>query len=138
MEPVLDVRDLEVRFFTYFGIVYAVNGVSYRIGVGETAGIVGESGSGKSVSAMSVMGLVQQPGYVTAGTIRFQGRDLLAHVVVGAEATARLNQMSSYRGFDPTGVCSTFASAAVAGVVSSGLAFLWHTKSARRPSPMAH
>jgi oligopeptide/dipeptide ABC transporter ATP-binding protein len=77
MEHVLDIRDLEVRFFTYFGIVHAVNGVSYRIGAGETVGIVGESGSGKSVSAMAVMGLVEQPGYVTAGTICFQGTDLL-------------------------------------------------------------
>jgi len=77
MEYVLDVRGLEVRFFTYFGIVHAVNGVSYQIGEGETVGVVGESGSGKSVSAMAVMGLVEQPGYVTAGTIHFQGRDLL-------------------------------------------------------------
>jgi len=77
MEHILDVRGLEVRFFTYFGVVHAVNGVSYQIGAGETVGVVGESGSGKSVSAMAVMGLVEQPGYVTAGTVYFQGTDLL-------------------------------------------------------------
>ncbi|MFC2077990.1 ABC transporter ATP-binding protein [Candidatus Bipolaricaulota bacterium] len=78
MEHVLDVRDLEVRFFSYYGVVRAVNGLSYQVGSCETVGIVGESGSGKSVSAMAAMGLVERPGYVTAGAIHFEGRDLLA------------------------------------------------------------
>jgi oligopeptide transport system ATP-binding protein len=78
VEPLLDVRDLTVRFHTLEGTVHAVNGISYQLGHGEMLGIVGESGCGKSVSVLSVMGLIPQPpGDITAGQVLFQGRDLL-------------------------------------------------------------
>ena len=76
-EPLLSVRNLETRFFTDDGVVDAVNGISYDIGPGESLGIVGESGSGKSVTALSILRLVQKPGRITAGQILFKGRDLL-------------------------------------------------------------
>jgi ABC-type dipeptide/oligopeptide/nickel transport system ATPase component len=63
---------------TVFGPVVAVNDVSFEIRKGETLGLVGESGSGKSVTAFSIIRLVQEPGQITGGKIIFQGRDLLA------------------------------------------------------------
>jgi len=74
MEPLLKVENLR----TVFGPVVAVNDVSFEIHKGETLGLVGESGSGKSVTAFSIIRLVQEPGQITGGTIRFQGKDLLA------------------------------------------------------------
>ncbi|MCK5805626.1 MAG: ABC transporter ATP-binding protein [Lentisphaeria bacterium] len=77
MTDILSVRDLTVRFFTYYGVVHAVNGVSFSVLPEETLGIVGESGSGKSVTALSIMGLVEKPGYVTGGSIQLGERSLL-------------------------------------------------------------
>jgi oligopeptide transport system ATP-binding protein len=78
MPPLLDVRDLEVRFFTRDGVVHAVNGVSFQLNEGETLGIVGESGSGKSVTMLSILRLIPQPpGRITRGQVLFQGVDLL-------------------------------------------------------------
>jgi peptide/nickel transport system ATP-binding protein len=77
VDPVLSVRDLATHFHTEEGVVKAVDGISYDLYPGETLGIVGESGSGKSVSAMSVLNLVDSPGRVERGEVRFQGRDLL-------------------------------------------------------------
>ena len=77
MGNILEVRDLTVRFFTYYGVVCAVNGVSLTVAPEEIVGVVGESGSGKSVTALSVMGLVESPGYITGGSICLKGRDLL-------------------------------------------------------------
>ena len=74
MEPLLKVENLR----TVFGPVVAVNDVSFEIHKGETLGLVGESGTGKSVTAFSIIRLVQEPGQITGGTIRFQGKDLLA------------------------------------------------------------
>ena len=74
----LSVRDLETRFVTRRGVVYAANGVSFDVGDGEIIGIVGESGSGKSVSISSVLGLIRPPGAVVGGTALFNGVDLLA------------------------------------------------------------
>jgi oligopeptide transport system ATP-binding protein len=75
----LEVDDLHVEFRTDRGVVHAVNGVSYRLGAGETLAILGESGSGKSVSAQAIMGILDTPpGFVTGGEIRYRGRDLLA------------------------------------------------------------
>ncbi len=72
----LDVRGLAVEFTTEDGVVAAVNGVSFAVARGETLAIVGESGSGKSVSALSIMGLIEKPGRIVEGEIVFQGRDL--------------------------------------------------------------
>ena len=72
----LEVKDLHTYFTTKRGIVKAVNGASYSVREGETLGIVGESGSGKSVSAMSVLRLLDGNGYIDSGSIMFDGREL--------------------------------------------------------------
>ncbi len=72
--PLLDVQHLSV---TFGGPSPAVDDVSFQISAGETLGLVGESGSGKSVTAFSVLRLLQPPGRITGGTVMFQGRDLL-------------------------------------------------------------
>jgi oligopeptide transport system ATP-binding protein len=78
MSMLLEVKDLETRFFTQEGIVKAVNGISYDLDEGETLGIVGESGCGKSVSVLSMMRLIPSPpGKITAGEVLFEERDLL-------------------------------------------------------------
>ncbi len=76
--PVLEVRDLATHFPTSGGTVRAVDGVSFAVMPGETLGIVGESGSGKSMTALSVMRLLEAPGYVAQGEILFRGQDVLA------------------------------------------------------------
>src|SRR5699024_7198880 len=63
-------------FTTKRGIIKAVNGVSYSVDAGRTLGVVGESGSGKSVSAMSILRLLDGNGYIDSGNIRFDGREL--------------------------------------------------------------
>jgi peptide/nickel transport system ATP-binding protein len=78
VQPVLEVEDLRTVFLTDAGAVRAVDGVSFTVGPGETLGIVGESGSGKSVTALSVMRLLEGPARIVGGSIRFQGRDVLA------------------------------------------------------------
>ncbi len=78
MAPLLEVTNLETRFFTQDGVVQAVNNISFTVEEGETLGIVGESGSGKSVGVMSLIRLIPQPpGKITAGKVLFEGRDLL-------------------------------------------------------------
>ena len=72
----LETKDLHTFFKTRRGIVKAVNGVSYSIDAGKTLGIVGESGSGKSVSAMSILKLLDGNGYVDSGEILFDGKDM--------------------------------------------------------------
>ena len=72
----LEVKHLHTFFTTKKGIVKAVNDVSYSLEAGKTIGIVGESGSGKSVSAMSIMQLLDGNGYIESGEILFEGRDL--------------------------------------------------------------
>ena len=74
----LEIKDLQVQFYTPEGTVHAVNGVSYDIHEGEVVAIVGESGSGKSVSMMSILGLIPiPPGEVVSGSATFEGKDLL-------------------------------------------------------------
>ena len=75
-KPLLEVKNLKTFFKTRNGIVKAVNDVSYSIYPGKTLGIVGESGSGKSVSAMSVLRLLDANGYIAGGTVTFDGQDL--------------------------------------------------------------
>jgi len=77
-EPLLAVDHLTTVFDAAGGPVPAVNDVSFEIQHGETLGVVGESGSGKSVTAFSIMRLVQPPGRIAAGGVYFKGRDLLA------------------------------------------------------------
>ena len=74
----LTVEGLRTHFFTQDGVVKAVDGVSFGIRHGETLGIVGESGCGKSITALSVMRLIERPGRIVEGSIRLAGRDLLA------------------------------------------------------------
>ncbi len=75
-EPLLEVKNLRTFFKTRNGTVKAVNDVSYSIYPGRTLGIVGESGSGKSVTAMSVLRLLDANGYIAGGTVTFAGQDL--------------------------------------------------------------
>ena len=77
MEPLLQVDRLTTVFDLSSGPVPAVDDVSFDVRAGETLGLVGESGSGKSVTALSIMRLVQPPGRITGGRITFRGRDLL-------------------------------------------------------------
>ena len=73
MSALLEVQDLSVEF----GAFKAVDGVSLSVDAGEVVGIVGESGSGKSVTALALMGLIDEPGVVGATRLSFDGRDLL-------------------------------------------------------------
>jgi oligopeptide/dipeptide ABC transporter ATP-binding protein len=78
MEELLRVEDLKTHFFTHEGVIKAVDGVSFTINKGETLGLVGESGCGKSVTALSIMRLVQSPpGKIVGGKIFFEGTNLL-------------------------------------------------------------
>ena len=72
----LEMKDLKTFFTTKRGVVKAVNGVSYSVEAGKTLGVVGESGSGKSVSAMSILQLLDGNGYIDSGEIIFDGKDL--------------------------------------------------------------
>jgi oligopeptide transport system ATP-binding protein len=76
--PLLEVDDLYVEFRLRDRVVNAVNGVTYNLSAGETLAILGESGSGKSVSAQAIMGILDSPpAYISKGTIRYRGEDLL-------------------------------------------------------------
>ena len=70
----LEIKNLDVSFYTPMGEVRAVNNVSFTLMSGEVLGIVGESGSGKSVSAYSLMGLIPDPGRIKNGSIMFDGK----------------------------------------------------------------
>ena len=77
-ERLLDIQGLKTHFKTDDGMVRAVDGVDLAIDRGETLGVVGESGCGKTVTAMSVLKLIQMPpGRIVAGQILWQGRDLV-------------------------------------------------------------
>lgn len=77
MEKILEVKNLSTSFYTHLGEVQAVRGNSFTISKGEILGIVGESGSGKSVTALSIMGLVDHPGEIKEGEILFGGENLV-------------------------------------------------------------
>ncbi|GAA0350144.1 ABC transporter ATP-binding protein [Bacillus horti] len=90
-QALLDIQELKTYFYTESGVVPSVDGVTFQLKRGETVGIVGESGSGKSVTSLSIMGLVGQPGKVTGGKIVFEGKDL---------RTASKREMRHIRGND--------------------------------------
>jgi len=78
MAPLLEVRSLEVAFFTKDGVVRAVNGISYTLDQGDTLGLVGESGCGKSVSVLAMLRLLPEPpARIMGGQVLLEGRDLL-------------------------------------------------------------
>ena len=78
MSALLEIRDLHVEFATYGGVVKAVRGVSLELERGKTLAVVGESGCGKSVTFQAAMGLVPTPpGRIPAGSVRFEGQELL-------------------------------------------------------------
>jgi oligopeptide/dipeptide ABC transporter ATP-binding protein len=85
----LEVQDLKTYFFTDDGVVKAVDGVSFEVRMGEVFGLVGESGCGKSVSALSLLRLIDSPGRIVGGSVTFRGQQL---------ATLSERQMTDLRG----------------------------------------
>jgi peptide/nickel transport system ATP-binding protein len=77
-EPLLSVRDLEIKFRLRHGDLTAVNRVSFDLARGDRLGIVGESGAGKSVTGFGILNLVSKPGYIAGGRLTFEGRELTA------------------------------------------------------------
>lgn len=88
-ENILEVRGLKTQFFTEGGVVRAVDGIDFNVRRGEVVGIVGESGCGKSVTSLSIMKLISQPGRIIEGEIIFDNQDLVK---------ASEKQMTSIRG----------------------------------------
>lgn len=76
MGALLNVENLHTSFFTHLGEIQAVRGANFTLESGNVLGIVGESGSGKSVTALSIMGLIEDPGEIKEGQIAFRDRDL--------------------------------------------------------------
>ncbi len=74
---ILDIRNLKTQFFTEAGVVRAVDGIDFMVKRGEVVGLVGESGCGKSVTSLSIMRLIGQPGRIVDGQIIFDTQDLL-------------------------------------------------------------
>ncbi|HEW91312.1 MAG TPA: ABC transporter ATP-binding protein [Thermotogaceae bacterium] len=77
MEKLLSVRNLRTIFHTYRGVVKALNGVSFDVYKKDFLGVVGETGCGKSVTSLSIMRLIEDPGEIVDGSVVFEGRDLL-------------------------------------------------------------
>ena len=90
-EYILEINNLKTSFYTHVGEVQAVRGISFKMKKGDVMGIVGESGSGKSVTALSVMKLIDSPGKIKEGSIIFDGKDITNYSE---------NQMSNIRGND--------------------------------------
>jgi oligopeptide transport system ATP-binding protein len=86
---ILEINNLKTSFYTHVGEVQAVRGISFKMKKGDVMGIVGESGSGKSVTALSVMKLIDSPGKIKEGSIIFDGKDITNYSE---------NQMSDIRG----------------------------------------
>ncbi|NDV27807.1 ABC transporter ATP-binding protein [Desulfovibrio sp. JC010] len=76
-ENILSIQNLKTYFYTRAGVAKAVDDISLDIGKGEIVGIVGESGSGKSVTGFSVMGLVDPPGEIAGGSVKFKGQEII-------------------------------------------------------------
>ncbi len=77
MEDILDIKDLHTYFYSEDSVIKAVEGLNLQVKKGEVLGLVGESACGKSVSALSVLRLIQHPGRIVKGKINFEGKDLL-------------------------------------------------------------
>lgn len=77
-QPVLEIKDLKTHFFTYAGVVKAVDGIDLQVNLEEVLGIVGETGCGKSVTARSVIKLIPEPGKIVSGEIKLNGKDILS------------------------------------------------------------
>ncbi len=77
-EVLVEIKNLIINFYTYRGVVKAINGVSLKIEKGEFFGLVGETGCGKSVTASAILNLVQNPGKIEKGEILFKGKDILS------------------------------------------------------------
>jgi len=75
-QPLLQVQDLRTQFFTTRGVVHAVDGVTFHVDAGETLGVVGESGRGKTMTALSILRLLPDPGKIMSGRILFRGKDV--------------------------------------------------------------
>jgi oligopeptide/dipeptide ABC transporter ATP-binding protein len=75
-QPLLQVENLHTQFATETGTVRSVDGVSFTLHAGETLGIVGESGSGKTVTSLSIMGLIENPGRIAEGKVRYLDQEL--------------------------------------------------------------
>lgn len=88
-DVILKVDDLVTYFYTEEGVVHAVEGVTFEIYEGEVLGLVGETGCGKSVTALSILQLIQSPGKIMGGSIKFEGEDLL---------TKSVSEILTYRG----------------------------------------
>ena len=76
-QPLLQVKDLHIRFYTLRGVVHALDGVTLHINTGESVGIVGETGCGKSITARGILRLIDPPGRIVKGTVTFEGTELL-------------------------------------------------------------
>ncbi|MDM8564413.1 ABC transporter ATP-binding protein [Candidatus Halobeggiatoa sp. HSG11] len=77
MNYILDVNDLHISFFTDRGELQVVQNVAFNIKAGETVALVGESGCGKSVTALAIMGLIDEPGRITKGSIKLKGQEII-------------------------------------------------------------
>ena len=77
-EVLVEIKDLVINFYTYRGVVKAINGVNLHINKGEFFGLVGETGCGKSVTGSAILNLVQNPGRIEKGEILFKGKDILS------------------------------------------------------------
>ena len=76
-KELLEIKELKTYFYTWAGVVKAVDGVSLKVNEGETLGLVGESGSGKSVTALSTLRIVPRPGKIIGGRVFYRGENLL-------------------------------------------------------------
>src|SRR5204863_56308 len=107
---VLDVENLQTCFYTRAGLVKAVDGVTFSLERGETLAIVGESGCGKSVTALSLLRLVYDPGRIVGGSVKLDGVDLITHDLgVVAETAERVIVMYAGRKVEEAAVGELFA-----------------------------